>query len=62
MLDFVIKYWVEFALGLVATGLGAFCRHLMKERKQYLALVKQEEKYGVINIKGNELFKKSGKC
>ena len=23
MLDFVIKYWVEFALGLVAAGLGA---------------------------------------
>lgn len=44
MLDFVVKYWVEFALGLIATGLGAFCKHLMKERKQYLALVKQEEK------------------
>lgn len=43
MLDFVIKYWVEFALGLVAAGLGAFCKHLMKERKQYQELMKQEE-------------------
>lgn len=43
MLDFVIKYWVEFALGLVAAGLGAFCKHLMKERKQYQELTKQEE-------------------
>lgn len=43
MLDFVIKYWVEFALGLVAAGLGAFCKHLMKERKQYRELMKQEE-------------------
>ena len=43
MLDFVIKYWVEFALGLVAAGLGAFCKHLMKERKQYQELIKQEE-------------------
>lgn len=43
MLDFVVKYWVEFALGLVAAGLGAFCKHLMKERKQYQELMKQEE-------------------
>ena len=43
MLDFVIKYWVEFALGLVAAGLGAFCKHLMKERKQYRELMEQEE-------------------
>lgn len=43
MLDFVIKYWVEFALGLVAAGLGAFCKHLIRERKQYQELIKQEE-------------------
>lgn len=43
MWDFVVKYWVEFALGLVASGLGLFCKHLMAERKRYKILAKAEE-------------------
>ena len=43
MWDFVVKYWVEFALGLVASGLGLFCKHLMAERKRYKALAEAEE-------------------
>ena len=43
MWDFIVKYGVEFALGLVSAGLGAFCKHLMKERKQYQELIEQEE-------------------
>ena len=42
MWDFVVKYWVEFALGLVASGLGLFCKHLMAERKRYKALAEAE--------------------
>ena len=43
MWDFIVKYGVEFALGLVSAGLGAFCKHLMKERKQYQELIEQAE-------------------
>lgn len=43
MWDFIVKYGVEFALGLVSAGLGALCKHLMKERKQYQELIEQEE-------------------
>ena len=43
MWDFVVKYWVEFALGLVVSGLGLFCKHLMAERKRYKALAESEE-------------------
>ena len=28
--DFILKYWVEFALGVIATGLGIFCRRIWK--------------------------------
>lgn len=43
MWDFVVKYWVEFALGLIVSGLGLFCKHLMKERKHYKELADQEQ-------------------
>lgn len=43
MWDFVVKYWVEFALGLVASGLGLFCKHLMNERKKYKELADTEK-------------------
>lgn len=43
MWDWVVKYWVEFALGLVATGLTALGAYFIKEHKKYKALLKKEE-------------------
>lgn len=43
MWDFVVKYWVEFALGLIASGLGIVCKHLIKEQKRYKELVTAEQ-------------------
>ena len=43
MLDFVIKYWVEFAFGLVATGLGFACKQIVAERKKYKTLLEAEK-------------------
>lgn len=37
MIEFIIKYWVEFAFGLVTLGLGAIAKHyrsLAKENKK----------------------------
>ena len=33
LLDFVIKYWVEFAFGLIVTGGGYFIRRYLKMRE-----------------------------
>ena len=33
LLDFVIKYWVEFAFGLIVTGGGYFVRRYLKMRE-----------------------------
>lgn len=33
LLDFVIKYWVEFAFGLIITGGGYFVRRYLKMRE-----------------------------
>ncbi len=34
MLEFVIKYWVEFAFGLIVTGGGYFVRRYLKMREE----------------------------
>lgn len=34
MLEFVIKYWVEFAFGLIVTGGGYFVRKYLKMREE----------------------------
>ena len=36
MLDFIIKYWVEFVCGLVAAGIGVFAKHYVKLQKKAL--------------------------
>ena len=33
LLEFVIKYWVEFAFGLIVTGGGYFIRRYLKMRE-----------------------------
>ena len=33
LLDFIIKYWVEFAFGLIVTGGGYFVRRYLKMRE-----------------------------
>ena len=33
LLEFVIKYWVEFAFGLIVTGGGYFVRRYLKMRE-----------------------------
>ena len=45
MLDFIIKYWVEFVCGLVAAGIGVFAKHYIKLQKKALedAWRKKEE-------------------
>ena len=42
MWDFVVKYWVEFAFGLVVAALGALGSYFLKEHKKYKELVNQE--------------------
>ena len=37
MVEFIIKYWVEFAFGLVTLGLGAIAKH-------YYSLAKESRK------------------
>lgn len=44
MLDFIIKYWVEFALGIIATGLGVACKRILSLYKQNQKHQKSEEK------------------
>lgn len=50
MLDFIIKYWVEFAFGLIIAGGGYFIKQYMKmkeeeqniERKKYYDNLKKD--------------------
>lgn len=42
MWDFVVKYWVEFAFGLVVAALGGLGSYFVKEHKKYKELVKKE--------------------
>ena len=44
MLDFIVKYWVEFALGIIATGLGVACRRILTLYKKEKEHQKAEEK------------------
>lgn len=44
MLDFIIKYWVEFALGIIATGLGVACKRILNLYKKEKEHEKTEEK------------------
>ena len=45
MLEFIIKYWVEFALGIIATGLGLVCKRIytlyLKDKEREKAEEKQ---------------------
>lgn len=34
MLDFILKYWVTWALGLIAAGIGVFAKHYIKLQKE----------------------------
>lgn len=36
MLEFILKYWVEFVCGLVAAGIGVFAKHYVKLQKKAL--------------------------
>ena len=44
MLDFIVKYWVEFALGIIATGLGVACKRILNLYKKEKEHEKTEEK------------------
>ena len=52
--DFILKYWVEFALGVVATGLGIFCRRIWKmytqEKDRKRSAEHEELKNGLTEI------------
>ena len=30
MIDFIVKYWLEFLFSIIAAGLGIFARHYYK--------------------------------
>lgn len=50
MIDFIVKYWVEFLFGLVVSGMGIFFKRHMTllkkeqaaEKKDFLDLIKKE--------------------
>lgn len=44
MLDFIVKYWVEFALGIMATGLGLVCKRIYTLYQKDKEREKAEEK------------------
>ena len=55
MIEFIVKYWIEFAFGLAIAGLTACYRHLAKKVKK-----KNEEydalKDGIIALLHDRLF------
>lgn len=55
MIDFIVKYWIEFAFGLAIAGLTAGYRHLKKKvekkHEEYDAL-----KDGIIALLHDRLF------
>lgn len=48
MLDFIVKYWVEFALGIIATGLGVACKRIFSLYQKEKEHEKSEEKSQLI--------------
>lgn len=67
VLDFIIKYWLEFVLGIVATGLSIACKKIYKmykSEKQHQKTKEQKEFYAGLEklIKqGNEESKAADK-
>lgn len=48
MLDFIVKYWVEFALGIIATGLGVACKRIYGLYQKEKEREKAEEKNSLV--------------
>ena len=51
MIEFIIKYWIEFLFGLAITGLGICYKHLRSKFKEHEAL-----KEGLVAILHDRLF------
>lgn len=49
MLDFIVKYWVEFALGIIATGLGLACKRIFTLYQKDKEREKADEKKNLTN-------------
>lgn len=54
-LDFMIKYWAQFAFGLIGTGLGIFCKTMWKNYQRTIdekhEAIKEEIREEIIEMK-----------
>lgn len=55
MIDFIIKYWLEFLFGLIVMGLSAIVAYYKKQYKKLKEIKKNEEREALENIVSDTL-------
>ncbi|MDR2939558.1 MAG: hypothetical protein LBV08_04465 [Clostridiales bacterium] len=60
MIDFIAKYWLQFAMGLMAGGFTTFCRYIWQQQRAIKDGVKALLKDRIIGICNH--YREKGNC